>query len=91
MSGHHILDKMNIPKDISYGECLITMAGSREIKIENYRCICSFDERLIRIMLKKQRLCIFGEKLEIPYYFADEIRICGRITRIEFETERGSV
>ena len=84
------LDRLELPEDIVYGDCLIHMTGTHEIRIENYRSLCHFDENQVLLLLKKQKLCIYGDHLEIPYYFADEIRIMGNLKKIEFISERGS-
>ena len=31
-------DSLQIPKDLSYKEAVLTLTGSRELYIENYKC-----------------------------------------------------
>ena len=31
-------DSLDIPKDLSYRESVLTLTGSREVFIENYKC-----------------------------------------------------
>lgn len=84
-----LTERLSLPKDLVYGECLITMLGNTELTVENYRNICLFEENCIVIALKHDRLCVQGSRLEILYYREDEIKIRGRISGLQFLGERG--
>ncbi len=84
-----LTERLSLPRDIVYGECLITMTGNTELMVENYRSICLFEEGRIIIALKRHKLCIEGKRLEILYYREDEIRIRGCIEQLQFLCERG--
>lgn len=84
-----LTERLSLPKDFVYGECLITMLGNAELTVENYRSICLFEENCIVIALKHDRLCVQGSRLEILYYREDEIKIRGRISGLQFLSERG--
>jgi sporulation protein YqfC len=79
-----LTERLSLPKDLVYGECLITMTGNTELTIENYRSICLFEETCIVIALKHDRLLVQGSRLEILYYREDEIKIKGRISGLQF-------
>lgn len=90
--GYHferLTERLSLPRDFVYGECLITMTGNTELIIENYRSICLFEENCIVIALKRHKLCVEGRRLEILYYREDEIRIKGTIDQLRFLCERG--
>ena len=40
-------DSLQIPKDLSYGESVLTLTGSRELYIENYKCIRKYEDTCI--------------------------------------------
>lgn len=84
-----LTERLSLPKDFVYGECLITMTGNTEMTIENYRSICLFEETCIVIALKHGRLCVQGSRLEVLYYGEDELKIKGRISGLQFLGERG--
>ena len=40
-------DSLQIPKDLSYRESVLTLTGSRELYIENYKCIRQYQDTCI--------------------------------------------
>lgn len=84
-----LTERLSLPQDFVYGECLITMTGNTELIVENYRSICLFEENCIIIALKRHKLRIEGKRLEILYYREDEIRIRGCIDQLQFLCGRG--
>ncbi|MBD5530929.1 MAG: sporulation protein [Lachnospiraceae bacterium] len=84
-----LTERLSLPKDFVYGECLISMLGNTELTIENYRNICLFEENCIVVALKHDRLLVQGSRLEILYYREDELKIRGRISGLQFLGERG--
>ena len=79
-----VVNRLELPKDCVFGDCLLHMVGNHELIIENYRNICLFEDDRIEMTCKHCKLMITGKHLEIAYYLEDEIRIQGRITAIEF-------
>ena len=49
-------DSLQIPKDLSYKEAVLTLTGSRELYIENYKCIRQYQDTCIILLSKK--MCI---------------------------------
>lgn len=73
-----------IPKDVMLGYPIISVVGVQEMTIQNYRGILEFNSTCIRVSNKICQIKIEGESLDIPYYQNDEMKITGRIYRIEY-------
>ena len=80
-----LVRSLQIPKDLALQESLVTLSGSSEILVENYRRILEYEENIIRILLKKGRMRIEGEHLCIAYYSRDEMKITGFIQAVFFD------
>ena len=67
------------------GESLLTFTGSRELYIENYKCIRKYEDTCILFVITtKLILRIEGTGLMIDYYTDVEMRITGTICKISF-------
>lgn len=77
-------DSLQIPKDLSYQEAVLTMTGSKELYIENYRCIRQYRDTCIILLSGKTKIQIEGTKLVIVYYTDVEMKIAGNICKIMF-------
>lgn len=75
---------LNLPKDLILGDPIVTITGRREITVENYRGILNYETVLIRLSLKHGQVEIHGSNLKIDYYTNDEMKISGRIDKIEY-------
>ncbi|MEJ8733249.1 sporulation protein YqfC [uncultured Clostridium sp.] len=88
----HIREKLisaaGMPKDVVLGASVITVLGTSEVCIENYRGILEYTENLIRVQTKERRIKLSGKHLQIAYYTNDEMKITGRIQTIEFGDRR---
>lgn len=73
-----------LPKEIILDLPKITMIGSNQIFIENYKGIIEYDNQKIRINTGMGVIKIFGEKLEINTVTNEEIFITGSISNLEF-------
>ena len=76
---------MQLPYDLAYADSLVSLMGSREVVIENYKGLLRLNEKEICIQLKKGRLTVCGERLKIFSYTMEEMRITGLICRIIIE------
>ena len=79
-----IADSLQIPKDLAYREAIFTMTGSRELFIENYKCIRKYEDNCIVLLTKRGALKIEGTHLTIDYYTIEEMKITGFICRVSF-------
>ena len=81
---NRVSDAVNIPKDVILGVPLFRLIGREEFYIENYRGILEYTDTLIRIQTKIGQVQLSGFKLEIVYYTNDEMKVVGRIDKLEF-------
>lgn len=81
---NRVSDAVNIPKDVILGVPLFRLIGREEFYIENYRGILEYTDTLIRIQTKIGQVQLSGCKLEIVYYTNDEMKVVGRIDKLEF-------
>lgn len=74
----------NMPKDVVLGASVITILGTGELCIENYRGIIEYTDVLIRVQTKNKQIRLTGKNLTIEYYTNDEMKITGYICSLEF-------
>ncbi|WP_104805363.1 YabP/YqfC family sporulation protein [Blautia marasmi] len=79
-----IADSLQIPKDLAYREAIFTMTGSRELFIENYKCIRQYEDTCIVLLTKHDAIKIEGTHLTIDYYTNEEMKITGSICCVSF-------
>lgn len=81
---NRVSDAVSIPKDVMLGVPLFRMVGREEFYIENYRGILEYTDTLIRIQTKIGQVHLTGQRLEIVYYTNDEMKVVGRIDKLEW-------
>ena len=59
---------LSLPRDVVFGDFIITLTGNCEAYIENYRGIVSYDENKISIQGNHVVLNICGCDLEVDFY-----------------------
>lgn len=77
-------DSANLPKDVVLGVPILTLTGHYEVNIENYRGILEYTEQLIRINVRSGQIRITGKSLEINYYTTTDMKITGKVEKIEY-------
>ena len=77
-------DAANLPKDVVLDVPILTLTGHYEVNIENYRGILEYTEQLIRINVRSGQICITGKSLEINYYTTTDMKITGKVEKIEY-------
>ena len=75
-------DAANLPKDVVVP--ILTLTGHYEVNIENYRGILEYTEQLIRINVRSGQIRITGKSLEINYYTTTDMKITGKVEKIEY-------
>lgn len=75
---------LSLPSDILAGAPILTITGSNQICLENYKGIIEYTGSLIRVQAKNCRIHIEGAGLNIDYFTDDEMRISGRIQDIHY-------
>ena len=76
---------MNIPKDVTLGLPYLSIIGNVEVHIDNHKGILEYNSTIVRVQTKVGKINISGTKLDIDYYANDELKICGKILKIEFQ------
>lgn len=77
-------ENLRLPPDILASVPILTVTGSNQLCLENYKGIIEYTGELIRIQTKNCRIHIEGKRLNIDYFTDDEMRISGKISRIEY-------
>ena len=77
-------ENLRIPQDVLSGAPILTVTGTNQLCLENYKGIIEYTGEMIRIQTKNCRIHIEGTKLNIDYFTDDEMRISGKISRIEY-------
>lgn len=81
---YRMADAANLPKDVVLGVPILTLTGHYEVNIENYRGILEYTEQLIRIYVRSGQIRITGKSLEINYYTTTDMKITGKVEKIEY-------
>ena len=81
---YRMADASNLPKDVVLGVPILTLTGHYEVNIENYRGILEYTEQLIRINVRSGQIRITGKSLEINYYTTTDMKITGKVEKIEY-------
>ncbi len=79
-----LVESLKLPKDICMGAMKVTMTGSREAWIENYRGILEYTDSLILLQGKTCQACFEGTGLSIDYYTNEDMKISGCIACVRF-------
>lgn len=72
-------DALQIPKDLALQESIVTMMGTCELVIENYKKLEEYDCFHMKLRTHCGSLLIEGKNLKIVYYRPDELKISGQI------------
>lgn len=79
-----LVESLKLPKDICMGAMKVTLTGSREAWIENYRGILEYTENLILLQGKTCQVCFEGTCLSIDYYTNEDMKISGCIACVRY-------
>lgn len=74
-----------VPKDVATGLPILTITGTNDLCVENYRGMTEYTDQIIRLQSKSGQIKITGKKLEVIYYTNDEMKIHGHIRTIEYQ------
>ena len=73
---------MEIPKELLKDYSRVTIIGSEDVWIENYKGIIEYNEEMIRL---SNNIIIYGQGLSVEEISSEDILIIGKIKNIEFE------
>ena len=74
-----------VPKDVSLDLPHMTVSGNKELYIENYKALLSYDSGSIVVGSRKFVIAVTGKNLEIKSIRRDDILITGEILHIEYK------
>ena len=80
----HMIRDLKFPKDLIYGTSLLSVTGSFEAFVENYKGILECCNDKILIQTNHGRIAFIGKNLCVDYYTNDEMKITGKINQIIF-------
>lgn len=81
-----VIDRLfEVPKEISTNEPKITVAGFKQMLVENYKAILEYQDIYIRIKTYIGIVNVTGLNLKLGEMTADDIMITGEIETIDFE------
>ena len=77
-------DRLKIPRELVFGECILTLHGNHEVFIENYKGIIECTPESVIVQTKTCRMHFNGCNLSVDYYTNEEMKISGKIRQICF-------
>ncbi len=81
-----VLDRiLEVPKEISTNEPKLTIAGFKQMLIENYKVILEYQDIYIRIKTYIGIINITGFNLKLGEMTSDDIMVTGDIETVDFE------
>lgn len=80
-----IFHVLQIPADMAKGVALMEISGHQEVRIENFKGLCSYDPMLVRVLASGYMIIVEGNNMQISYYSDVIMKITGKIDSIHFE------
>ena len=88
MKKEHIIvkaaDMFDVPADVKGGLLHVEIEGSRAVFFENHKGIVSLSEEEIEINSPDGSVFVSGQRLSVSAMNGEELRIAGKIEKIEF-------
>lgn len=79
-----LLETLQLPKDVCYGALRVTLTGTEEAWIENYKGLLEYSEKTVLLQGKNAQVCFEGRNLTIDYYTNEDMKISGCIQKITY-------
>lgn len=80
-----VLEAMEVPGDLAGRAPVITLTGSRQARIENYRSIVFYSRERLVVLTKCGKVSLHGKNLEIIRYDSMEMEVKGYISGVSVE------
>ena len=78
-------DTLDMPADLVAGGPRIEIVGCRELYMDNHKGILSYDDTKVCVGAGGVTVIVSGSGLVLRAMNADELRISGRIVKVELE------
>ena len=78
-----ILDN-KLPAEAVLKDTLVTVVGSSEVWIENYKALLEYKEGQVLLQTSHYMIKVEGERLTISHYMEEHMMICGKIRSISY-------
>ena len=79
-----ISDRLGLPKDILNDMTLISVTGSNEITVDNFKNIKEFSDKQIILSTKDKSIILSGTELEISHLTKETVTVKGNFKKMEF-------
>lgn len=89
--GERIAEITEIPKDYMMNLARITILGTKEVYVDNYKGLLEYSHELIRIATTNKVIIIKGTGLIITRIVEDAVFVGGNIVSVEFSTKNKKV
>ncbi len=73
------------------GKPLVEIVGSRSVLIENHCGVLSYSKEQVTVKTKTGCICICGTGLVLTKMSKEQLRICGRIGKVELRNGYGDL
>ncbi|HIS27626.1 MAG TPA: YabP/YqfC family sporulation protein [Candidatus Pullilachnospira intestinigallinarum] len=80
-----LAQSLELPRDLACRDALLTMTGTSELLLENYRSVLEYTPEHLLVLAANCRIRVEGKNLQIRFYNQQEMQIVGQIGRISFE------
>ncbi len=74
----------------TFTEVYITIAGGRELTVENCTRVCECNEIMTRLKTRSGGVVIWGEELRTSSFREGVVKVSGKISSVEFEEGRAA-
>ncbi len=82
----YLVDCLWLPKDVVMGMELVTLCGNREATFRCLKGVQAVETCRVVLQAKHHNIIICGTYLELSYYTFEEVKVCGVIDSITYET-----
>ncbi len=79
-----MVESLKLPRDSVLGDSIVTITGSTEVFVENYKGILQYSTELILLQGKHCKIELLGKRLNIVYYTNEDMKICGMLESIRY-------
>ena len=79
-----LLESLQLPRDVCLGALRVTLTGSTEAWVENYRGLLEYSEQCILLQGKTCQVRFEGTGLTIDYYTNEDMKISGCIKNVRY-------